>query len=214
MQLVVLKALSCLQHSELLPILHCSSRRTPSAPLSRLPSVAPVLFPSCSSNSPPSSRRRPESSPHLSSISFMKRLTLVTLNLAAPMAWYTSAAPTRLVLLVVASLLPTVSAQLPKLMPLSAGKMSSDSTSGRTSRGSVFNSPNRPLATPVHHNRRLRRKLLPHSLSVATPRLLRCPSPVYPMISSHHPVPFHPLTRWTWPSHNLLSLQNFVTSLL
>ena len=124
----------------------CSSRRTPSAPLSRLPSVAPVLFPSCSSNSPPSSRRRPESSPHLSSISFMKRLTLVTLNLAAPMAWYTSAAPTRLVLLVVASLLPTVSAQLPKLMPLSAGKMSSDSTSARTSHGSVSNSPNRPPA--------------------------------------------------------------------
>jgi hypothetical protein len=66
-------------------------------------------------------------------------LGFLTLNPAVPMAGYTSAAPTGLVLLVVPSLLSIVSAPL---MSLSAGKMTSDSTSGCTSRASGSHSPN------------------------------------------------------------------------
>ncbi|KAI0268586.1 hypothetical protein BGY98DRAFT_327030 [Russula aff. rugulosa BPL654] len=84
-------SMRALTHIATPPLPPCSSRRTPSAPLFRLPSAAPVMFPSCSSNSPPSSGRRPKSSSHYSSISFMTRLTLLTLNFAAPMAGYTSA---------------------------------------------------------------------------------------------------------------------------
>jgi hypothetical protein len=57
MPAVVLKSLSCSQHSELLLYSDynttsspCSSKHSPSAPLSRLPSAAPVLSSSYSTN--------------------------------------------------------------------------------------------------------------------------------------------------------------------
>ena len=66
MPTVVLKSFSCPQHSELLLLLqHHLIRLDPqnALPALRFPSTAPKLFSSCSSNSPPSSRRRP-SHPH------------------------------------------------------------------------------------------------------------------------------------------------------
>ena len=62
----------------------CSSKRSPDAPqppLFRLPSAAPVLPSPRSSNSPPSSRRRPKSSLHRSSNSLLGRLTPFGLGL-------------------------------------------------------------------------------------------------------------------------------------
>jgi hypothetical protein len=52
----------------------CSSKPSPSTPLSRLPSAAHVLSSSYSSNSP-SSKQRPKSSLHYSSNSLLARLT-------------------------------------------------------------------------------------------------------------------------------------------
>jgi hypothetical protein len=67
MPAVVFKSPSCSQNFELYYYYNttfspCSSKRFPSAPLSRLPPAAPELSSSCSSNSPQSSRRRPKSS--------------------------------------------------------------------------------------------------------------------------------------------------------
>jgi hypothetical protein len=61
----------------------CSSKRSPSAPLSRFPSPAPVLLSSCSSNSPLSSRWRPKLSSHYPSNSLVARLTSAT-----PWPWW------------------------------------------------------------------------------------------------------------------------------
>jgi hypothetical protein len=58
----------------------CSSKRSSSALLSCLPSAAPMLTPSCSSNSP-NSKRRPKSSLHHSSNLLLARLTPVSLGL-------------------------------------------------------------------------------------------------------------------------------------
>jgi Guanine nucleotide exchange factor in Golgi transport N-terminal len=57
----------------------CPSRPSPSVPLPGLPSAAHAFFPSCSSNSRPSSRRRPPSD--YSSNSLVARLTPVSLGL-------------------------------------------------------------------------------------------------------------------------------------
>jgi len=53
----------------------------PSDPLSGLPSAAHVFFPSCSSNFPPSSKRRPKPSSHHSSNSLVAKLMPVSLGL-------------------------------------------------------------------------------------------------------------------------------------
>ena len=58
-----------------------SLKHTPSALLTRLRSETPMLSFSCSTNSLPSSRRRPSSSPQCSPNSLMAKLALVTLDL-------------------------------------------------------------------------------------------------------------------------------------
>src|SRR5216684_3543957 len=60
---------------------HYSLKHSPSAPLSRLRSVAPVLSSSYSSNSPPSSRRRLRFSSLSSSNSLVVRMRPVSLGL-------------------------------------------------------------------------------------------------------------------------------------
>ena len=59
----------------------CSSKHVPSVPLTHLHSEAHMLSFSCSSKSPPSSRRRPSSSPQYSPNSPMAKLRLVSLDL-------------------------------------------------------------------------------------------------------------------------------------
>jgi hypothetical protein len=59
---------------------HCSSKHSPSAPLSLLRSAAHASSSSCSSNSPPNSRPRPKSSSHYLSNSLVARPRLVSLG--------------------------------------------------------------------------------------------------------------------------------------
>ena len=78
MPAVILKSFSCSQHSKallLLPPYPSPLLLKTNAPLSYLPSTAPVLFSSYSSNSSLSSRQMPKSSSHCSSNSSVVRLT-------------------------------------------------------------------------------------------------------------------------------------------
>ncbi|KAH9081786.1 hypothetical protein EDB83DRAFT_2589908 [Lactarius deliciosus] len=70
------------------------------------------------------------------------RLGFPTLNLAAPMAEYTYGSPSYTTSSPGRPYTPPHSVYPAALMSLSAGEMSSDSTSGRTSRGSGSHSPN------------------------------------------------------------------------